>query len=692
MAKDVLSKLNDDYNKTKDNDEPLMAEMRSNILLYIGDHYNRLRKFMSENLRDHYRSGVEDQNRIRITKNHTRKICNEYINNILTYAPDVGIFPYNEDEIQDVKNAELNRAVWSDIKEKHKFEEKKAEWVKHFVVMGEVYVCIKWDASKGPVIGQKPMVSETGEPVVNAMGMPIMEDVYQGDFEFTTHFPYNTYIINGKSYEDSEGVIFEELVDLEELKLAFPKFAEKFEESKDNIYTVFDGVTAKYRDLKGKQLIRYHYYRPSSKYPQGRYFICNDTLILAEDDLPFGIFPIAKAHFDEIIGTPRARSIVKVIRPYQAEINRCGSSIVLNQLTHGEDKVYVAMGSKFQPKNQFHGVRVFEYTGQPPITEQGQVGTQYFQYLMDQITEMYQVAGVQEDKEQKITQVDPFALLYTSMRSKKYFVIYAEKFERFLKEICKITMELAKQYYTENDQRLIRILGKNEQVNISEFKSSEPLSYQIRLDNVSDDAETRLGKQMALNTALQYVGGDLTAEEKAALFQSSPYLTKSEFLSEVTTSINNAKNIILALDRGEVPQPTRYENHQYVIGKLTNRINQPSFKYLDPAIQQNYFDVMKEHEKIIADIEAEKKALQSDVIPADGPEATVNLNFTDPATGSSKRMKLPVSSIMWLEERLRTQGLQQQAMPANPGVQADIAQQMAMSQPQPQQMPILPQM
>ena len=116
-----ISDLEKLYMDADELDKELFAEQRSNILLYSGEHYNRQRSKLYQRLRD--AKSLTEEQRLRLTKNHTQKIVDEYTNHVLSSAPGVGFEPANESELADQKTAELNHAVWEFARNKYAREQ-----------------------------------------------------------------------------------------------------------------------------------------------------------------------------------------------------------------------------------------------------------------------------------------------------------------------------------------------------------------------------------------------------------------------------------------------------------------------------------------------------------------------------------------------------------------------------------------
>lgn len=654
MAK-TIKQLNQCLEEAKSCDKDLRSEQRTNIQLVAGDHYNRHGSRYWNRLRESKQ--VSPELKLRLTKNHIGKITKIYRNEIQRHSPGVTITPKNEREVQDQKVAELHNSVWQDIKNRHDINRYIRTWIKDFVEIGEVAVKVFWDPDAGVQIGwhQSVVEDEEGNPVPN------MEAAMSGDLVFETIHGFDLFRDPGvKHMSESPYLIYQKMVPIADLKKRYANDPEKekfIKESSDDTFRVFEGSSGSYKEKKDLTLVREHYYRPCAEYPKGYFYICTEHGILEEGELPFGVYPIIYEGFDEVTTSPRHHSIIKQLRPYQIEINRAASKAAEIQVTLGSDRVYTYSGSKPSSGVSRPGVRheTISGIGQEPKVIPGSVGDQYFGYIKDQIAEMYQVADVSEELEEIPPQVDPYALLFRSLKQKKKFVIYAEKFEGFLNKVCWISLKLMKKYAS--DQLFINMVGKNEMVNIAEFKSADDLRWQIVVEPQSDDIETKVGKQLALNTIIQYMGPQLEKQEAGKFIRLSPYLNKEKMLEDVTIEYDNATNDILALDRGEYPPPVKYQDHKYQLSRLTSRMKQADFRFKPPYVQSLYDQKIKEHEMAIA---AEAEALaqaQAGLVPATGALVACDAYVADPNNPqNSKRLRVPMDALMWLDEKLKSQG------------------------------------
>lgn len=677
MAKKSIEELNHLYTKAEQVDKGLFSEMRSNLLLIAGEHYskNTKRDFITK-LRN--TEGVQDDVKLRLTKNHIQKISGLYVNNIITNSPNVTIVPDIETEMQDQKAAELNLAVWKDACQKYKLKQKIRNLAEDFVGIGEMCMKLYWDPNAGKRVGFEPQMRElefplqdpqtgeliTQEPVLDMQGQPVPDKskpVYEGGFQFHRVYGFNLLRCpDAQSMDDSPYIIERKMVDYKTLKKRYagdPEKVKLIEKDNEETFMVFDGARNSYRTESNQVLVKEFYYKPSIVYPEGYFYITTKEGILEEGPLPYGIFPYVYKEFDSIPTSPRGRSKIKQARPYQIEINRCASAIATHQVTLGDDKLVTNTSGKIEHGGFLPGVRLVKVPGGASLTHlPGRSGEQYLGYMQQQISELYEVMGIMEHSLDKEMNADPYVLLFQNVKQKKVFSTYIEKFEEFLVDLCELYLKLARHYLP--DDMLIPAIGKREAVNIAEFRSMEPLGYKIKIEPQSDNIETQFGKQLALNHTLQYVGGQLGPDQIGSLLKNAPFGNTDETLDDLTIDYENAKNDMLALERGEFVEAKPYDNHTYIIKKLAHRMKQSDFRFLDPQIQEMYQVKIQQHQQLEADNQRQIQLANQGNVPTDGYMVKVDFYVTD-GDGKTKRAQLPYSSVQWLIEKLEQQGATQ---------------------------------
>lgn len=681
-----IEDLNQIYNDADQCDQEHFAELRSNVLLIAGEHYNKRGSKHWNRIRES--KDISSDQKLRLTKNHINKIAKTYVNQIMSHAPSVVVAPKNEKELQDQKSAELNNAVWQDLRKKEELRLKTQAWCKDFIDLGEVALKLFWNPSKGRFLGYQAETDEMGNVLMDENGQPAPSEtpVFEGGIEFERIWSFNLLRDpNAKTMEDSAMLIYRKMVDVEKLKAMVKGDEEKekfITESTDETFLVFDGNQSNYQKTDKQALLIEYYFKPCVDYPEGYFYITTKGGILFEGTLPFGIFPIIYAGFDEVQTSPRHKSIIKQLRPYQAEVNRSASKIAEHQITLGDDKLLVQSGTKVTNGGTLPGVRTLQYSGMQPTILAGRAGEQYLAYMSSQIAEMYQIANVKELDENSDMKLDPFGALWASIRQKKKFSIYGEKFEWFLVKVCETALKLAKEYYTED--MLVPAIGRNEYVNIQEFKTSEPLCYRVKLEPTNDDIETMMGKQLAINHTLQYVGTQLSKEDIGMLIRTMPLGNMEASFSDFTIDFDAATNTILELDRGGSPTPNKYDEAKYMLKRIVARTRLADFQQLDPQIQQNYQNMIQIYEQIIEQQQEDIKRAQSEFIPTGGALVKIDYYVPDPKNPSrSVRALVPAEAVDWMLKQIAAQGSsQEQLSTMNQGAVAEMASHMNQQQPE----------
>lgn len=673
-----VADLDDLYNEAEEADKRIFSEMRTNIQLVGGSHYNREGSRFWNRIRD--TKELSNEQRIKLTKNHLGRITTLYRNGVAMWAPDVAIMPANEKELHDQKVAELHSSYLKYTKDKNNWTEKKGIWLKNFVECGEVAVKTFWNPMQGNVIGNEVEMGEDGQPVVDPQtGDYVLSSrpVYGGCVNFETIRPWDLrrdpncetmsespYLIVTKSIPCSR------LYTLTSDKELIEKLKKRASSSE---YKVFDTNTGTFTEVQNQVVVKECYWRPAGQeIPNGYFKIWTTDGIIAEGELPGGVFPITTANFETQTGNPRGYSLIRNLRPCQVEINRCASKIAEHHVTLGDDKVWLQNGAKVTQGGLLPGIRWAGYTGAAPVVQPGRSGEQYLGVLEANINELYQLANMQELNEERQHTNDLMTELYKSTRYKAKFSIYGEKFETFLRETVMVAIKIAKFSATEQD--IIQAVGKSETLNVAEFKSAQDIGYEVRVEARSEDMESQMGKQIMLTSLFQYVGGQLDKEDIGKLARLSPFLNKEQVFSDFTRWFDRATNDILALDRGQYRPARKYDNHDYMIERISGRMGEPDYEFLEPNVQMLYEQKLKEHEQFKKEAIEAERAAEAGFIPSGGYLVTCDFYITR-KDGKTERLRVSSEALNWLVQRLEAQGAMIQPLQqAVPGVREDIAE------------------
>jgi len=683
----TIEDLNKLYKEADEIDKEVFADQRSNLQLVSGEHYNRRNSMYWDRVRES--KNLTNDQKMRLTKNHIYKISKVRKNILLSHAASVRVMPSKDVDLRHQKSAELNQAVWEYGKKQQNIRRRTHEWAGEYFDVGEVAAKLYFDPRAGKFVGYKQAVDEQGQPQVDPQTGQMVassEAVFSGDILIEKIYGFNLLRHpSAKTMDESPVLIIRKTIIVDELKKMIGDDEEKLamiEGMKDDTYVVFDAQKQNYGREKGLVTLREYYYRACPEYPMGYFYITTEAGVLWQGELPYGIFPIVYEGHDEVQTSPRHRSPIKQFRPYQIEINRAASKVAEHQVTLGDDKIVLLNGSKLSKGSDFPGVRSMSVTGQAPTVIGGRTGEQYFPYIEGQISELYNIADIPEELEEKAVG-DPWGELFKAARHKKKFIIDAERFEFFQTKICEVYLALAKEYFDENT--MINAIGANEMVNIAEFKNTKRGEITFKVEPMSDDMESAMGKQLMFNHVLQYSSAQLSRDDIGKMIRVMPFANMEESFSDFTLDYDRGTNMILALDRGEAPTPNKYDDGPYMIKRLTHRMGQADFSQLDPQIQQNYEQTVSLYDQLEAEKQRQIQSAQADFIPTGGAMIKVGWYVKDPTNpGRSIQATLPAQAIEWLVQRMEDQGASQNSLIGLPtSANADIAQKfLALQSPQ----------
>jgi hypothetical protein len=219
------------------------------------------------------------------------------------------------------------------------------------------------------------------------------------------------------------------------------------------------------------------------------------------------------------------------------------------------------------------------------------------------------------------------------------------------------SLELAKKYYP--DDEVIKAVGKTEAINIPEFKSTELLSNQIRIEELSQDISDLLGKQLSLNHLVQYAGAQMDPKQLALLAREMPYLKNTPVVKRLTIDYDNADNDMLQIERGQLPFVSPYVDNKVYADCISHRMKQADFQMLPQQVQSLYDQYLQIHEDEISRKMQAEQAAKDGFIPTDGSLVTLQgVVVPDPSSSSGTRqVRLPYASVMWLVKRIESQGV-----------------------------------
>ncbi|MFN3454029.1 MAG: hypothetical protein ACK41T_03650 [Pseudobdellovibrio sp.] len=687
------------YNDSEQVDKAHFAEQRTNILLYIGNHFKK----KAQNFIERNKDSLSADTKLKLSENHIQVVANRFITNIANQVTGCLIVPNNPNELADIKDAELSNSVREDGEQRLNYHDKVEKLSNNYVVCGEAVQFFYFDPYGGKHIGYKQKLTDdgiplyitpTGEETIESVGLmgeqlqPAQGDepVFEGEIKMEVTHPYN--LLRAKSaetIEDSPFLCIRKMLQISEAKKLIKNHPEResleseIKTSNESTFKVFDASTGEYSDSKNQVLVKYWFFRQCYDYPNGYFKVQLNNKTIVEDELPFGIWPINYVGFRSVAGATRSVSMLRDLRPPQTHLNYLVSNSAHHMVALSDDKIITQMGTKLQMGQTWNGIRSFMVNGPAPVILQGRDAGQFEASINRQINAIYRLADMEYTLEESKIQ-DPWAMLYAGLSKKLRHALYASKFERFLCKGWEIYLALAKHYFDENT--VIKKVGSREAVNIAEFKNMRNDGYRIKAKPVSGTLEEQIGASMEVQQILQYVGKDLPNSTKARIINLMPFISKEAVVSDLLLTDKNIDNDILSLDRGEFVPAQKDDEHDQYLKRLKSRMKQADYRLLPITVKKMYEERYQQHLAFQSELVADMQKAESGFIPTEG--GLVKVSIFDSTT--NQNMVLPYSAIMWTKDKLAQQGASQEVLSKlDQQTQKEIlnkAQALAMSQQQ----------
>lgn len=669
------------FKEGEDADAAIFAEMRSNILLVSGDHWKTVNKKTHDRIN---KSSLPDDVKLKLTKNHLGTIQEKFKMGVKALTPGVQAFPYNESDMQDMKDAELARSVQEDINEKQGYKEKVDKWIMSLLDIGEAWGETIFDPNEGDIRGYEQATDKEGNPLYRTPDgvetilpfdiateqpfEPVESDVaiFSGRIKTNVIWPMNCVRPLGyETLKESPWLGIKSMMKLKDIEALIPENAPDrdevlaaLKETQEATFKVFDCASGEYLEAKDQAMLRKMYWRPCPRYPRGYFIFLLEDKKIVDGELPFGLFPITTKINFEIPTSPRGVSLIKRLRPGQVEINRLASSQAYHQIVLGDDKILTKSGSLITKGQRFDGIRQIIVQGDDPKVMAGRSGEQFAPSLAREIEDLYKIANL-EYTEKDTSAQDIHVQIYQSMSQRARYSTYASKIEDFLIEVDKKQVELAK--YVLDEQDLIKITGKREYLNIDEFRRLDDMGYSIKMKPVSGDVESVIGLQLGIQTALQYAGSQMPPHLVGKMLKNMPFLNKGQIFSHLTNDEDIITNDMLAIERGKYRPAKKEMKHEYMIEMLTHRMSKADFETLPVIIQDMYAKRVQEHRTFMQENAQQLKALQDKMIPTTGPLVKVDMyqnvmNDKGQVTQKVQKMAFPMSALLDLAQRMQAQG------------------------------------
>lgn len=603
---------------------------------YFREQKNNLRLFLNLGINPNYTSPIAFiflqqgivQNDLDDTNiNELYLLVMEQVTTIVANELTAQVIP-NNDDYKDKIAAKFVKQWLDSMSYEMDIDVRRIQWEIQKKIFGEAYVVPEWDPDKGPIHPMAKEIEEDeidfydedGKRVKDNNGEYVKISKYQriGDINLNNPLPWDVMVDPKNCYRDSDWFYWIEYAHPEDLEKKYEKYKRKNGEGSKN----FDGRFGTLK--KGSQYVRvFHFYhRSTANLPKGRKIICTKEEVLLNTDLMeeptiIDSMKLPLVRFIDLDYGHGVRGVPILPRNTNSPINVYNdiTNQVRDNLKAESPKVLVHETAGLDTQEMPDGIFVMEWRGQvkPSIETPTTNTSSIFKFREDIKKNIIELGGqtpmVRGDTPN--AQLDSFiALQHFEDQRVQLAAPDIKNHINSMEWLYRFMIMIANDHYDPDDQRLIKIVGKNNKYNLK-FFDPENLSkvYDVKISTTGNLANSKAARTQLMMT-IKREFPDLLSNE---VFVDMMGLSSNEkFQNAITAAVNSAEMENEMMLNGEpVAPPERYEDLITHWDMHRIPLQSQEYKLAPPEIKMLFEAHMTATEKLMFDQAAESPTFSS---------------------------------------------------------------------------------
>lgn len=608
--KDILSWLKGERDYLTGEAQARVQTMRRNLALYKGIQYQEMETRIDA------RDRASDRNSFvrKIVANHLFDLTKNRASRLVKFRPAVAILPTN-DELEDKIAAKSCKMLLDHIWYENDFEGViQTQLATYAQIMGEVYLGIFWDESKGDLSpayveaskkGRVPMLDEHGSQVVDPQGNKIYLDkvIRIGDVDYRVLLATDVLLQKKAKWKDVDYCFQMEVVTTDILRARYPK---KAADIKGEDVQVYDYETMTEKQSKRDTIVWTFWHRRSEQLDSGRKIVFTNDCVLENTEFPYSHtkLPFVRFTDQELPGELNGVSFYEQIKGLTGTYNNLTNMLIRNAVMVSHPKWFVPAGS-IALDRLGNDITIAQYKGPTPpqLAVPPSIPGDLFGFRDKLKEEFQQISGVFG-----VSRGEPppgikagVALQFLSEQESERYNELVLKWNEMIRQVAQMTIAVAGDYYDESDERMVRVLGKNNEYMTEFFKvSALEKDYDIRIQNSSALPKSVAARTQTLLDLAERFPDQFSGEQVIDMLD----LAQSDkFTDAATVAVRSAEaenEKLYEIDNAEKMSPVEFENHIIHWKIHTRQMQEFQFKYKTSLdIQERFKEHVMAHEMLM---------------------------------------------------------------------------------------------
>ena len=417
----------------------------------------------------------------RVTINRIRPIIRTELAKITKSKPQFNVISASNEE-EDIDAAKVGTQVLDFIWRNSNMDEKRFKIALWQITTGTGIKKTFWNDKLGDE-AQLNTLDEQGEFALDEQGQEVMQSQKLGDIDNSVVSPFNfRFDPSATEFEEAKWCVEDILRTTDEVMETYG--VEVSPDGGLSSTNLFNGMLANingqqtdYKPIKVKNgvIVKEYWELKSVKHPKGRHITIANGKLLQYEDNPYDRLPYFLFAHNLVPGRVHGSSNIEDLIPIQKEYNKTRTQRRLNQTRTGNQRMLVEANSLLdEPTNEPGEIVEYRLNKNPPQWEQPPSEPGHIQAELElQLRDFEDVSGIHEVSQGNAPSgvKSGIAISFLQEQDETKFGPIIHNVESTYEKWAQFVLVLIQKNYIE--PRMIKIVGKNNQVEVKEFQGSD---------------------------------------------------------------------------------------------------------------------------------------------------------------------------------------------------------------------------
>ncbi len=555
--------------------------------------------------------------------------------------------PPNSNSQEDKDAARLSLRALNSKFDDEKVNEKRIELYMWMQQAGYSYIKTCWDPMRGKKISE-----------VDDMGQPTGKFEREGDIAIDVVSPLEVFVDPlAKTLADAEWLIHAKIRKLSYFRNQYPDRGGQVKQedswlmslqnlSKINNMTNRGASSNVAQEMKDAAIEIAYYEKPSRQFPEGRFAVVANGVILAYKDLQIDEIPFAKFDDVKIGGKFNSESIITHLRPLQDQYNR-NMRRKAEFLNKGLNLKFMApKGSGLIAEAINDSTELYEYNpvpqAKPPEAVQSPQLPQYVYTDQEQLESKFnEISGINDVSKGQMpsASIPGIGMQILQEADETRIGIITESNENSWCDVGRHVLKYMDAYY--KNPRFLREAGQDNEYTITKFTNEDLKGHTdpkvIRASTLPNSKVMK--RQDILNAYQQGLLGDIMDPNvKRKVLAEIEFGDINGIWEDQVIDDAQIKRTIDEMEAGEQPEFHRDDNHQAHFDYKNRYRKTEKFLSLDPQIQQVFLQDLENHKMALMPPEPMPVGPDGQPLPVDPNAMPIEPEQQAPLMGADQGM------------------------------------------------------